>query len=114
LKLSGGINVAAESGITNYATIDRETLAKLSPRMILQLMPDATPQLLRKCQDFWATAADVPAVKAGKVFPITASYALTPGARVGDLAERFAAILHPALATTTAYSRNPRPKSPDR
>jgi iron complex transport system substrate-binding protein len=97
LTTAGGTNVASGGGVTNYKMIDRETLTKLAPQVVLQLLPDATPQQLAQAQGFWATVPNLPAVKSGRVYPMTVSYALVPGPHVGDLAEKFASLLHPAV-----------------
>lgn len=94
LEIAGGENVVPkESG--PWPSVDREMLLSLKPDAILQLLPDASPQVLEKAKATWAPLADIPAVKNGKVYQVTAWYVNQPGARVGDTAKLFADKLHP-------------------
>ncbi len=101
LQRAGGTNAAAAIG-QSWPTIDRETLLSLRPDVILQLMPAAKPQELAQATATWAQLPQVPAVAAGRVFPITDAWAEQPGWHLPDLAERFARCLHPSPPTTAA------------
>jgi ABC-type Fe3+-hydroxamate transport system substrate-binding protein len=48
----------------------------------------------------WDTLPDLPAVKNHRVYVLTEWFGELPGSRVGDLAEKFADILHPETAAT--------------
>jgi iron complex transport system substrate-binding protein len=94
LSIAGGRNVASDFKL-RYPTVDREKVMELSPAVILQLLPDASPQVVAQAKASWSQLPDLPAVKNNRVYILTDWYALQPGSHVGDLAEKFAQILHP-------------------
>ena len=47
------------------------------------------------------------AVRDGRVYPITDWHALLPSAHVGELAEEFADLLHPAAGSTQPAAAQP-------
>ena len=94
LKIAGGVNVVAPQ-LGHWPQIDREKLLSLKPDVILQLLPDATPQERDQAAVVWKQLPQIPAVAAGRVYPIYDSYALVPGWHVTDLADRFSQCLHP-------------------
>jgi iron complex transport system substrate-binding protein len=100
LALAGGENVMA-AGDKPYLQIDRERLRTLNPAVIIQLLPNATEQEREQSRRAMAALAGVAAVRDGRVHVIAEPWVLLPGYHVGDLAEKFAAALHPAAATTT-------------
>lgn len=93
LTIAGGENVIAP-GTHRYPNIDQEMLLSLKPDAIIQLLPDASPQVLNEARRIWQTMPDVPAVKNGRVYVMTDWFVLQPGNRVGDVAEMFASALH--------------------
>lgn len=94
LTIAGGTNAAGEFS-NRYPEIDPEKLKALAPDAIIQLLPDATPQVLEQTRSRWQSLTDLPAVKNGRVLTLTDWYVLQPGCHVGELAERFAEFLHP-------------------
>jgi len=94
LTIAGGKNVAGDIK-TRYPNVDRERVIELSPAAIVQLMPDASPQVLERAKQMWQKVPQLPAVKDGKVYILTDWYVLQPGSHVGDLAEKLADALHP-------------------
>jgi len=98
LTIAGGTN-AAESLGKPYPEVDRETIVKLAPEVVIRLVPDGDrrPQVVEEGDRIWATLKDVPAVKNGRVYVVTDWFAEVPGSKVGELAERFAEILHPGI-----------------
>jgi len=100
LTIAGGENAAAPLG-QPYPTVDREQLMALAPEVVIQLIPDGdqTPQVLEQAKQVWAAMPNLPAVKARRVYTITDWYATQPGSHVAELAEKFAAALHPTEAT---------------
>jgi iron complex transport system substrate-binding protein len=94
LTLAGGRNVAADIG-SRYPSVDRERVQELSPQVIIQLMPDATPQVIERARQTWAKL-DVPAVKTGRVHILTDWYVLQPGSHLGELAMKLSECLHPS------------------
>ncbi len=101
LTLAGGTNAAA--GLAPYPQIDRETLLRLNPQVIIQLITSSAPQDRAKAAEVWKQYPQLRAVAAGRVYPIYDQYALLPGWHVTNLAEEIAECLHP---------RNPSPPSP--
>ena len=99
VTIAGGRNAAAGLG-KRYPTIDRELLRSIDPDVILQLLPDATPQVLEQARQTWKGLPALKAVKGGRVYPITDWYGLLPGAHLGELAEKFAAAIHPETPAT--------------
>jgi ABC-type Fe3+-hydroxamate transport system substrate-binding protein len=112
LHVAGGVNAAAKLK-SQWPQIDRETLLSLKPDVIIQLMPQASPQEREQAAQLWKQLPQIPAVAAGRVFTIDSWYALLPGWHVADVAERFAECLHPStpssLPSTTNPAGNPAP-----
>jgi ABC-type Fe3+-hydroxamate transport system substrate-binding protein len=100
LQLAGGVNVAAMLK-SRYPQIDRETLLSLKPDVIIQLLPNASPQEREQANRTWSQLPLIPAVAAGRVYTIDSWYALLPGWHVADLAERFAECLHPPTPSSS-------------
>ena len=97
LTIAGGQNVLAGPGYddNSFPTVDREQLRALDPAVAINLLPDASPQVLDKAKQFWATVPEVSAARGGRVYYLTEPYLLWPGMGVGKVAERFAERLHP-------------------
>lgn len=94
LRVAGGVNVVPD-GYNSYPTIDREKLIALDPQVVLQLLPDASPQVVEKAKQFWASVPQVSAVKNDRVHLLTEPDLLLPGLNVGRIAEQFSLLLHP-------------------
>jgi iron complex transport system substrate-binding protein len=96
LAIAGGQNAAAPLGHP-YPDVDREMLMTLSPQVVIRLVPDGDrkPQVVLAGDQVWKSLTDLPAVKNRRVYVITDWYCEMPGFRIGDLAEKFADILHP-------------------
>lgn len=92
LTVAGGTNALDQVG---WPTIDRESLIAAKPEVILHLLPGASPQVVEQAKRVWATMPELPAVKDQRVYIVTEWFALQPGLQLGNLAERFAALLHP-------------------
>lgn len=95
LEIAGGKNVI-QGGFNSYPTIDREMLLQHDPDTVLQLLPDASQQVMEQAAQFWKSMPQLSAVKRDRVYFLMEWYLLLPGLRVGDVAERFAERLHPA------------------
>lgn len=93
LQLAGGVNVVHTTG---YPSIDRELLLSLQPEVILQLLPDASPQVVQQARRNWEDLQQIPAVADDRIYILTDWWVLQSGMHVGELAERFAEALHPA------------------
>jgi len=94
LTMAGGQNVA-RSLSSPYPSIDREQLLELSPDAVLVLLPGATENVLKQSRQFWSRMGTVPAAKSGRVHMVTDWFVLLPGAQTGEVARKFAALLHP-------------------
>ena len=101
LTIAGGRN-AAESLGKPYPAVDREMIMAMSPDVVIRLVPDGDrkPQVVEQGDRIWEGMADLPAVKNHRVYVLTEWYGELPGFRIGDLAERFADVLHPETAQT--------------
>ncbi len=94
LTLAGGKNAGAELG-KDFPQIDGEKLLDMRPAAMIFLMPGATEQQMLKLRDNLAHWQAVPAIRDRRVLIITDAQTLLPGSQVGQLAERFAGLLHP-------------------
>lgn len=96
LHIAGGEN-AAESLGKPYPEVDREMIMSLAPDVVIRLVPDGDrkPQVVQQGDRIWDSLSDLPAVKNRRVYVLTEWYGELPGFRVGDLAEKFADVLHP-------------------
>jgi iron complex transport system substrate-binding protein len=94
LRAAGGENAAAPLGI-QWPTVDREKILELQPQVVIHLLPEASPQVVREAQKLWADLPQLPAVRDKRVHVLTEWYALLPGDHVGAMAEQYALILHP-------------------
>lgn len=92
LNEAGGENVMTSDG---YPTLDREALAALRPKVILHLLPNADAAARTKAAKFWSGFGDMPAVRDHRVYLFTEPYVMIPGSHVGEMATRFAGVLHP-------------------
>ncbi len=113
LTIAGGKNVI-EGGDNSYPNIDLERLVALNPDAIIHLLPGESPQVVERAKAFWSSHPELTAVKDGRVYCETDSHMLLPGPLVGQVAERFATLLHPdvklpnhgaATAATTTAAR---------
>jgi len=91
LALVGGQNVVQAAG---WPSVDRELILSLKPQVIVQLLPEATPQVLAEARVALAGLESVPAVAEGRVHVLTEWWTQQPGSHVGELALRLAQILH--------------------
>ena len=95
VSIAGGRSaIGADRGA--YPTIDREILLAAPPEAIVQIRPNASPAVLASAEAHWKTLPDLPAVRDGRVYVITEPWAMLPGYRQAELAERLAEMLHPA------------------
>lgn len=94
----GGTNVISRAG---YVTLDREAIAALSPQVVLLLLPDANAGEVAAAKSFWDAFPTMPAVKDHRVWAFTETYIQHSGSHVADVAEKFAAALHPQSVPTS-------------
>ena len=96
LTIAGGRNVVADERKA-YPGLDREKIVSLRPEVVLHLLPDKPQPLLDDARRFWDSMPNVPAVSNGRVYFLTDSSVMHPGLKVADVAEAFAAKLHPEV-----------------
>jgi iron complex transport system substrate-binding protein len=108
VTIAGGTNAAAGLG-KMYPAVDRETISLLGPEVVIRLVPggDKKPQVVEAGDRVWETLKGVPAVKNHRVFVVTDWYCQMPNSHVGELAERFAEILHPGIMATSNPASQP-------
>jgi iron complex transport system substrate-binding protein len=101
LTIAGGKNAADPLG-EPYPAVDREMVLKMSPDVVIRLVPDGDkkPQVVQQGNAIWEGMPDLPAVKNHRVYVLTEWYGELPGFRIGDLAGRFADVLHPETSQT--------------
>jgi iron complex transport system substrate-binding protein len=90
LEIAGGQNVIALPG---WRTLEGEQLRSLRPEVIIQLLPDASEQVIEQAKRTWQSMPDLPAVRNHRVYILREWYVQQSGMHVGDLAERFAEVL---------------------
>ena len=105
LHEAGGTNAITSDG---YIKLDREAIAALSPQVVLLLLPDASADEVAAAKAFWDAFPTMPAVKDHRVWAFTQSYIQHSGPHVADVAEKFAAALHPEAVPAS----NPSPTEP--
>ena len=106
LRIAGGRN-AAESLGKPYPEVDREMIMTLR-HVVIRLVPDGDrkPQVLEQGDRIWASLSDVPAVKNHRVYVVSLWYGEMPGFRIGELARKFAELIHPEIMA--GETRNPK------
>ena len=87
-----------------YPTIDREMLIELDPEVIIQLLPEASPQVRESAARVWQSLPGLRAVREGRVHVIDDPWALNPTQHIGELAERFADALNAARGSNVPAS----------
>lgn len=98
VEVAGGANVFA-SADTTYLEASKESVVLRAPDVIVEFhagetLDDAEKE---KYKEDWSELSSIPAVKRGRIFLITESYALRPGPRVGEIARILARCIHPEV-----------------
>lgn len=107
LREAGGTNAITSDG---YIKLDREAIATLSPQVVLLLLPDASAGEVAGAKAFWDAFPTMSAVKDHRVWAFTQSYIQHSGPHVADVAEKFAAALHPeAVPASNPSTTGPVP-----
>ena len=94
IELAGGVNVAARAA-SPYPQLSAEELVRSDPEVIVLADADygVTPEQVA-ARPGWSGIA---AVKAKRVYGMSANLVSRPGPRVGEAAEAYAKLLHPAV-----------------
>ncbi len=96
VEVAGGRNVFSDLPV-DYGVVSREAILERRPDVIVELrgMTVAESREQGDVRRLWSVFATLPAVKNGRVYAVDANYALIPGPRVVDLAEKLADLFHP-------------------
>ena len=94
LLIAGGRNLAGGMP-KDYPTIDTETLIAWNPAAVVQLLPEAPPQVVEQARQRWAQLSMIQAVKNGRVIILTDWYLTLPSTHIGTVCEKLAEALHP-------------------
>jgi iron complex transport system substrate-binding protein len=95
LAAAGGRNVFHDLPQA-YGPVSKEAVLARRPEVIIELHGEGGDPAGAQAETerLWAGMAGLPAVQSGRVHVVESTYAMIPGPRVADLAERFAALLH--------------------
>ncbi|MGD2174497.1 MAG: helical backbone metal receptor [Candidatus Brocadiaceae bacterium] len=95
IRVAGGRNAFADLG-SSYGAINKEALIERSPRVIVELHGEGgnRRELEAQVRRLWRALAPLPAVREGRVYVMTATYALIPGPRVVRVAEQLSELIH--------------------
>jgi len=95
VSVSGGRNVFSDLG-RSYAVVSKEALLERAPDVVVELHGEGADEEQRQdeVRKLWQGLAPLPAVRNGRVYVIEATYAMIPGPRVIELAERLADLFH--------------------
>ncbi len=104
LSIAGGTNALGASA-PMYPTIDREQQIALAPEVILQLLPNASPQVREQARRAWDAAGQIPAVRDGRVYQLTEWNVELPGYQLGHFASKVADLLHPPEPSEISQTR---------
>ena len=95
VELGGGRNIF-EDAWQRWPTVSKEVIVHRGPEIIIEFCAGETlsqEQVDQRVAD-WRALPSLPAVRKGRIYTITESYAELPGPRVGKLALRIAGVLH--------------------
>jgi iron complex transport system substrate-binding protein len=95
IEVAGGRNVFVDVPFA-YGMINKETLIERAPEVVIELHGEGRDArgAEREARRLWQGMPTLPAVGQGRVHVIESTYALIPGPRVVQLAERLADLLH--------------------
>jgi len=95
IEAAGGVNVFGDMG-RRYGVVNKETLVQRAPEVIVELHGEGhdPEEGLAEARRLWSGMKSLPAVRRERIHVIESTYAMIPGPRVVDLADRLADILH--------------------
>jgi len=93
LRVAGGVNVAADAGAA-FPQVPMELVVARAPDVIL----DAAMGTEAGGRELFAALGTVPAVRDGRIVPLSADTIFRAGPRVGEAAATLAAAIHPEVA----------------
>jgi iron complex transport system substrate-binding protein len=99
ISAAGGANAAAEEGYSGWRTLNRENVLAMAPDVLICQVP---PGREEAAKEYWQMLADLPAVRAGRVFTVTDNRWTVPSIWSADFTVRLAAMIHPGGAPPAA------------
>lgn len=95
VQIAGGRNVASDLA-SGYGVVNKETLLARGPEVVVELHGEGGDQAHteKEVRELWQGLAPLPAVQQGRIYVIEATYAMIPGPRVVQLADRLADLFH--------------------
>jgi iron complex transport system substrate-binding protein len=102
ITIAGGENVFQDAAAF-YPRIPREEIYARRPDVIIDMgdMADTdrvTEEHKREVRKLWNALPDIPAVKAGRIYPVADDRFVVPGPRVVETARLFLEMIHPEAA----------------
>ena len=96
IEVAGGRNAFADLPV-EYGVVNKEAIIERRPDVIVELRGLGGDEARAQAQvrALWASFGTLPAVQNDRVYAVDSTYALIPGPRVVDLAEKLAALFHP-------------------
>jgi iron complex transport system substrate-binding protein len=99
VRLAGGVNVGKDLTMA-FPVVSVEGILRMKPEVIIELGTGESigPETKATWKDDWQSLGDgIPAVREGRVFIFSESYATVPGPRFILLIEALARRLHPDM-----------------
>lgn len=102
IDVAGGDNIFNDSSRT-YFEASKETVVLRAPEVIIEFhaWEDLSETELEAYRDDWDRMPTLPAVKNGRIYTLTETYALRPGPRVALTASKMAQLFHPNATIPT-------------
>jgi iron complex transport system substrate-binding protein len=96
LELAGGDDVFKDVDRESVQVTSELALAR-APEAIIELHPDVQLDnaAIAREQQVWRPLASIPAVRNDRIYLLTGPELVLAGPRIGEVAERFASVLHP-------------------
>jgi len=95
IRIAGGRNVFSDLPGT-YGMASKEALMDRAPEVVVELHGEGADEKRQedRVRELWEGLAPLPAVANRRVYVVESTYAMIPGPRVVELAERLAGLLH--------------------
>ncbi len=95
VEVAGGRNVFRDLS-SEYSVVSKEALLTRAPEVVVELHGEGEDSRLAESEVLrvWQGLPTLPAVRNGRVYAVEASYAMVPGPRVVQLAERLFEVFH--------------------
>ncbi len=94
LVQAGGINAAAQAGLSRWASINLETVLDLQPDVLICDV-FMSKEAIADAGEYWMNVPGLKAAAAGRVYVISDRRLTIPSSRVGQTARKLAEMIHP-------------------